>query len=365
MYNEAYDLYRVSSQNYEARGYAAVKDERERLYKAEKDARSRQVQLEGEMWGDINNPKSQLNRDVNRTMKHLQVKGAKERERIVDEGGAAVVRSAKARERERVLNDLSQNEFEAHQKFAKLLGSGQESLLQQSYDKRQEATRKYLQEVRDNKEVHREAARENKQAFRSMRQEADHDMNLSIDESTEGAPSTWLKDRIDRGIIGFKRAVGNQPMMELETVEIYENRGTATRASYHDLTKQISLKSHNDPGTVVHELGHALEYADPIIRKQTFDFLERRTKGDRDQKLSDVTGNSNYADDEITKKDRFVNAYVGKQYTTGHGVSKSRRSTEILSMGLEMFFENPIRLAQMDADMFDFIFAVVRAGGIG
>lgn len=47
--------------------------------------------------------------------------------------------------------------------------------------------------------------------------------------------------------------------------------------------------------------------------------------------------------------------YMGKD-------SADNGSTEILSMGLELMYRNPVALAKQDPDMFDFIYSVVRRG---
>ena len=58
-----------------------------------------------------------------------------------------------------------------------------------------------------------------------------------------------------------------------------------------------------------------------------------------------------YKIDEITKKDKFIDKYMGKVYAD---------NSEILSMGLEYFYNDSVKLATKDSGMFDFIFNVVR-----
>ena len=54
--------------------------------------------------------------------------------------------------------------------------------------------------------------------------------------------------------------------------------------------------------------------------------------------------------------DKFIDKYMGKFYKDG--------ATEILSMGLQMFYTNPVALAKQDPEYFDFIYSVVRMGNI-
>jgi len=65
----------------------------------------------------------------------------------------------------------------------------------------------------------------------------------------------------------------------------------------------------------------------------------------------------------VTVKDKFADDYIGKQYSyTTMGGKRVTYATEVLSMGIQDFFQNPARLAAKDPDMFDYIFAVLRLG---
>ena len=136
-----------------------------------------------------------------------------------------------------------------------------------------------------------------------------------------------------RGTLGATRSV---------TVSVtYDGR------AFHDYANGVYLTPFTDVNTVVHELGHELEYSDPIVHKEALKFLRRRTKGEKFEWLGD-----NYDTDERTKKDKFLHPYMGKDY--------EGKATEIVSMGLEHFITDPVKLAKVDPDMFDFIYAIVR-----
>lgn len=110
--------------------------------------------------------------------------------------------------------------------------------------------------------------------------------------------------------------------------------------------------------TVVHEMGHWLENKVPAFKKAVFDFYAQRTKGDRLEKLRDLTGNKGYEPREVAKKDKWVNVYMGKWYEDGNG---NQRDTEILSMGLELMYADAHKLAQQDPEFFDFIYGLIRS----
>ena len=119
---------------------------------------------------------------------------------------------------------------------------------------------------------------------------------------------------------------------------------------------KIHITQDQQDRVIVHELGHIFE-RNPKILRSAVEFLEQRTAGESPVKLSDLTGNSSYRDDEITKPDRFYRPYVGKQYKDDQG---NIEYTEIISMGVEMMYANPVQFAQDDPDHFDYIYRVLR-----
>lgn len=95
--------------------------------------------------------------------------------------------------------------------------------------------------------------------------------------------------------------------------------------------------------TVVHEIGHWLEALDPKLHQSLLDWLDERTAGEALVWLG--SGN------EFARPDKFIQAYVGKEYSL-HG---NRFATEVLSMGLQYLYEDPWEFRRRDPDMFDFI----------
>ena len=81
-------------------------------------------------------------------------------------------------------------------------------------------------------------------------------------------------------------------------------------------------------------------------------FYNRRTAGERTERLKDVTG-INYRPNEVTRKDNFINAYMGKDY--------NGRAYELVSMGFEMAYKNPKTLAK-DPDYQQFIYGLLAIG---
>jgi hypothetical protein len=127
------------------------------------------------------------------------------------------------------------------------------------------------------------------------------------------------------------------------------------RAYFLSGTNTVYLsKAGSSPRTVIHELGHWLEDSGGIgFRQKVFDFYENRTAGYRLEKMPGI----GYSAKEKTRVDKFIDPYMGKDYTTLTG---ERDATEILSMGVEYFYKDPVQLATEDPEYFDFIFDLLR-----
>lgn len=95
--------------------------------------------------------------------------------------------------------------------------------------------------------------------------------------------------------------------------------------------KYNTIYSSLNTTTAWHEIGHFVEDHNPDVERIEREFLKKRTKGEKATRLYDVfNGWLAYSRDETTKKDSFINPYIGKEYPKG---------TEVLSIGLESLFE--------------------------
>lgn len=146
----------------------------------------------------------------------------------------------------------------------------------------------------------------------------------------------------DTGFEAFKKMVGTGTM-DKEWVDFkaggkgrsYQSAGT------------VYMTTSAGERAVVHELGHALEYRDPEVHRKALEFLEGRTAGENAEWLGD-----DYDRRETTRRDKFISAYMGKDY--------GGRATEIVSMGMEYMYAKPARLAKEDPGYFDFMYNLLR-----
>ena len=168
------------------------------------------------------------------------------------------------------------------------------------------------------------------------------DIGVAFDSKNVRKPDEYKK-----GLEMFSEMI-SVPNLK-ETLEVKE---TDSGRSYY---KQGAIHMANpDPATIIHESGHWLEARNIQVRREVKEFYNKRTEGEPIVKLSESTGDL-YEDYEVTKVDKWLHHYIGKFYG-------NQPSSEVLSMGLEMMYKNPIYLAKNDPEMFDFIYSVVRQG---
>lgn len=110
---------------------------------------------------------------------------------------------------------------------------------------------------------------------------------------------------------------------------------------------------------VIHEYGHYLEHISPTISKITEDFLERRTKNAAVKKLADIFPNNGYKETEVYLDGNFVSPYVGKIYQTIDS-KKGIASSEVLSVGLQQLFANPVHFLSKDPEHFALIISAMK-----
>ena len=86
------------------------------------------------------------------------------------------------------------------------------------------------------------------------------------------------------------------------------------------------------------------------MKEMEQEFYNRRTKGEKLQRLKDIYPELGYNASELTRKDKFLNAYMGKDYGS--------RAYELVSMGFESAYTNPAYLLQ-DEDMAEWIYGLL------
>lgn len=121
------------------------------------------------------------------------------------------------------------------------------------------------------------------------------------------------------------------------------------RAFYSYADGSIELPVGGGARAVVHELGHYLEHRSQWVADLAAEFLERRTKGRKATAFGGFYGRG-----ERYKEGGFFDKYVGAIYAR-------KNATEVVAMGLEAFFADPVGFARADREHFDLIVRILRA----
>ena len=198
----------------------------------------------------------------------------------------------------------------------------------------------------------------------------------SIEHGGEGADFNWsisgpasAEDRevIEEGVDMFRRLIRTWPNDEAD-ITFRIDRGRNAAEDIGGGSTVISTSGKSNPYAVIHELGHALEYADPSLMQEAADFLYRRTQGERLKSMRDMTG-KNHRSNEMGWADEFITPYMGRDYRWNEealdgmtyvddprGSDEKVHTTEIVAVGLHRMVTNPRELAENDPEMFDFIY---------
>ena len=160
-----------------------------------------------------------------------------------------------------------------------------------------------------------------------------------------------------------------------------ESRASARAASLDDGTINVDLwdLSRRRQTSIVHELTHHVEFNNPDLLAESIRWRESLTLGEKAKFLKKVTGNKNYKPWEIAYEDDFERLYTGKVYNEKmarkyakakkqeftrdmmgpvrvNGKDGLQDATEVLTMGVQEMFANPVALARDQPKLFDFIY---------
>lgn len=190
-------------------------------------------------------------------------------------------------------------------------------------------------------------------------------------KATGSLPKAQAEAKFRRGVDLFFRMVSERSLPQSSLKPAFDSQ-KRRRAFYSFEREEVNLQHSDEQRTIIHEMGHWLEHKNPRIMVAANAFLDSRTKGEVALSLRRLTGNRGYRGNEVSKKDRFIDPYMGKIYPSlsaqklqqyGYPAGQVLRPTEITSMGLESMFSNPLEFAKQDPEYFDFVWDVIMSGG--
>lgn len=158
------------------------------------------------------------------------------------------------------------------------------------------------------------------------------------------------RKQIEEGIEGFRDLVDKK---YLDGLTLEGKPASSSRAFYRNGNKSVNFHpDRRSPDTIIHEIAHAIEYEHPEVASATADFFSERTAGEALQKLQDLQPGFGYRSYEVAKPDDFYNPYVGRVYKGGP-------ATEIVTMGLERMWRDPLDFWEEDPGHFTFTWKIM------
>jgi len=135
------------------------------------------------------------------------------------------------------------------------------------------------------------------------------------------------------------------------------------RANYNFLDRMIYLGEDAAGRTLVHEFGHAIDDLFPEIHQASLRWIMDRAAGERPTPFNElwrqkVAEGRLPNDPHPAVKDKLPDGmeYVGKLY----GLSEKYHATEVTSMGLEHFYDDPLRLWKSFPELFEHIATIIQ-----
>lgn len=165
----------------------------------------------------------------------------------------------------------------------------------------------------------------------------------------------WLKGKVAKGPNGEELP---QYTISRDDSDIIGRGGPSAyyRSTGHTINIPTGMTS---TATNVHEMGHGIEYKMPGAQSAAQRFLEYRVKNEPLRKLKEVLPDSGYAAWEEGRSDDFGKAfgkshawYCGKSLSGGGG-------TEIISMGVEQLYSEPMTFAEKDPEFAAFVLGIL------
>lgn len=164
------------------------------------------------------------------------------------------------------------------------------------------------------------------------------------------------RNSIEKELSGLPQAQREAAERQIRSLRVEEDDAGS---HYDPKTKEIVLSTGRNPGDVIHEYGHALEYALKLEKDSTF--VAIRESGIDLADASKIV----YDEDTFTEpiwrmlSDKFVSEYQGRMYESagiydGHTINLSSMK-EYFAEGYREFYADPENLKAHDPDLYDYI----------
>lgn len=170
-------------------------------------------------------------------------------------------------------------------------------------------------------------------------------------EYEHGKPG-WFDDTASKDALTFFNRLTSAGVLDFPDNARISLRFIRGRAAYDPNLRLIYFSPDAPSSTFVHEIGHWLEDNSGFVRDRSRTFYRQRTEGEGTSWLGE-----RYRTDEYTKRDKWIDPYVGRWYADNEG---RQTATELASMGLQYLYADPFRLAKEDPWYFRWLYDTLR-----
>jgi hypothetical protein len=142
-----------------------------------------------------------------------------------------------------------------------------------------------------------------------------------------------------------------------EFKQVWDRHGNVQRAHK---APEVFVTHRSPVRTYVHEYGHHLESTLEGAEELANEFRDYRIKkaGTSDVSLKKQFPKSKYGEDEFGNPDDWEKAFGNSAYYIGKKYANN--ATEVISMGIEKVYADPVGFARHDPEYFKFIIGVMR-----
>ena len=156
-----------------------------------------------------------------------------------------------------------------------------------------------------------------------------------------------------KGLEDFTRLCANDKISDVK-MNLRTTKELASNAHGTSVYMSEYLKS-DVRAITVHEIGHWYELNLPGVKEKAINYWKSRTGNLGKDKVSEM--NTYGYNGMRASKGKFKQEYNGKIYPNGVG---EIGATEIVSLGVEQMFRNPVAFAKSDPDYFAFVYDIMR-----
>ena len=194
---------------------------------------------------------------------------------------------------------------------------------------------------------------------------------MKLERTVEGKITKGIKKRNDEAGDFLKKITSKKSMRGSNQMtfdlEVLPGGGRAFARASQDL---VALSSNSSTATHVHELSHLLENTISQAERAVGRFRKVRIDraGTKTRSLNGANKTTRYRWDERGNEDEWIKAFKAKGVSNADALSNAlytgknyvgRVSTEVVSMGVELLFNDPIGFATRDPEFFKFILGLL------